>query len=126
MADFLKLIVRTGLSHPSKIKWLLTIRPLDSAERQLLAGSDQVLVSLELNSKHVFEAVKTYIAFKAADLDRRNVYGPTLRRKIQTEITNKAEDTYLWVPGMQETREYAQGRGINYNSRLAAKFASPL
>jgi hypothetical protein len=97
MADLLRLIVRTGLDQPSKIKWLLTSRPLDSAERELLAGSDQVLVSLELNSKHVSESVKTYIAFKAAELDRRKTYGPTLRRKIQTELTEKAEDTYLWV-----------------------------
>jgi hypothetical protein len=97
MADLLKLIVRTGLDYPSKIKWLLTSRPLDSAEQELLAGSDQVLVSLELNSKHVSEAVKTYIAFKAAELDRRNAYGPTLRRNIQTELIDKAEDTYLWV-----------------------------
>ena len=97
MADFLKRLVRTGLYHPSKIKWLLTSRPLDSAERALLAGSDQVLVSLELNSNHVSEAVKTYIAFKADELDRYNAYGPTLRRNIQTELTNKAEDTYLWV-----------------------------
>ncbi len=97
MTDFLKRLVRTGLHHPSKIKWLLTSRPLDSAERELLAGSDQVLVSLELNSNHVSEAVKTYIAFKADELDRRNAYGLTLRRNIQTELTNKAEDTYLWV-----------------------------
>jgi hypothetical protein len=97
MADLLKLIIRTGLDHPSKIKWLLTSRPLDSAERELLAGSDQVLVSLELNSKHISEAVKTYIAFKMDELDRRCSYGETLRRKIEAELTQKAEDTYLWV-----------------------------
>ena len=97
MADFLKRLVRTGLHRPSKIKWLLTSRPLDSAERELLAGSDQVLVSLELNSKRVSEAVKTYIAFKAGELDRRNAYGLTLRQNIQNELSNKAEDTYLWV-----------------------------
>jgi hypothetical protein len=63
----------------------------------LLAGSDQVLVSLELNSKHISEAVKTYIAFKMDELDRRCSYGETLRRKVETELTEKAEDTYLWV-----------------------------
>jgi hypothetical protein len=41
MAEFLRLVVRTGLSHRSKIKWLLTSRPLDAAEEQLLGGSDQ-------------------------------------------------------------------------------------
>jgi hypothetical protein len=56
-----------------------------------------VLVSLELNSKHVSEALKTYIAFKIDELDRRCSYGETLRRKIQTELIEMAKDTYLWV-----------------------------
>ncbi|KFZ19764.1 hypothetical protein V501_00497, partial [Pseudogymnoascus sp. VKM F-4519 (FW-2642)] len=97
MADLLKLIVRTGLDQPSKIKWLLTSRPLDSAEQELLAGSDQVGVSLELNQKHISEVVKTYIASKATELDRRHHYGPTLRQKVETELAAKAEDTFLWV-----------------------------
>ena len=97
MADFFKLIVRTGLYQPSKIKWMLTSRPLDSAELELLAGADQVLVSLELNSKHVAEAVKTYIACKAAELDRRQSYGPRLRQEVETELRNRAEETYLWL-----------------------------
>ena len=75
IADLFKLIVRTGLYQPSKIKWLLTSRPLDSAERELLAGADQVLVSLELNSEHIAKAVKTYIACKTDELDRRQSYG---------------------------------------------------
>ena len=97
MADLLKLIVQTRLYQPSKIKWLLTSRPLDSAERELLAESDQVLVSLELNSRYVSEAVQTYITCKAAELDRRQRYGPKLRLEVETELKNRAEDTYLWV-----------------------------
>ncbi|KFY70808.1 hypothetical protein V498_10202, partial [Pseudogymnoascus sp. VKM F-4517 (FW-2822)] len=97
IADFLKLIVRTGLDQPSKIKWLLTSRPLDSAERELLAGSDQVGVSLELNQKQLSEVVKTFITSKVIELDRRHHYGPTLRQKVETELAAKAEDTMLWV-----------------------------
>lgn len=97
MIDFLKRLVRTKLHHSSKIKWLLTSRSLNSAERELLAESDQVLVSLKLNSNHVSETVKTYIAFKANELDRRNAYELTLQRNIQTELINKAKNTYLWV-----------------------------
>jgi hypothetical protein len=97
MADFLKLIVRTGLFHPSKIKWLLTSRPLDSAERELLTARDQLQVSLELNSKKISEGVKTYITFKVTELDRRHNYGKILRRKVETELTVRAEGTYLWV-----------------------------
>ena len=56
-----------------------------------------MLVSLELNSKHVSEAVKTYVACKAAELDRRQSYGPKLRQEVETELNKRAEDTYLWV-----------------------------
>lgn len=80
IAEFLKLIIRTRLNHPSKIKWLLTSRPLDSAERELLARSDQ-----------------TYITARAAELDRRQSYGPALRLKVEAKLTKKAEDTFLWV-----------------------------
>lgn len=97
IAEFLKLIIRTRLNHPSKIKWLLTSRPLDSAERELLARSDQVMVSLELNSEYIAEAVKTYITARAAELDRRQSYGPALRLKVEAKLTKKAEDTFLWV-----------------------------
>jgi hypothetical protein len=97
MADFLKRLVRTGLHAPSKVKWLLTSRPLDSAEQELMVGSDQLLVSLELNSEHTSEAVKNYIAFKTNELDRRRSYGEILRRKVEAELTEKSEGTYLWV-----------------------------
>ncbi|KAJ6088411.1 G-protein beta WD- 40 repeats containing protein [Penicillium sp. IBT 16267x] len=97
MTNFLRLIVRTGLNHPTKIKWLLTSRPLDSAERELLAGYDQVRVSLELNSKHVSSAVKTYITEKVKELDRRARYGEKLKQEIEIELINKAENTFLWV-----------------------------
>ncbi|KAF7893678.1 uncharacterized protein EAF02_001216 [Botrytis sinoallii] len=97
MTDLLKLVVRTGLDHPSKIKWLLTSRPLDSAEQELLVGCEQVMISLELNSTHISQGVTTYIVNKVAELDRRNSYGSDLCQKIQNELTEKAEDAYLWV-----------------------------
>ncbi|EPS35679.1 hypothetical protein H072_10928 [Dactylellina haptotyla CBS 200.50] len=97
MAEFLRLIVRTGLSP--KIKWLVTSRPMDSAEQELLIGSDQdqVLVSLELNSGHISKAVATYISDKVAALDHLNTYGRELHQQIKNELTIKCEDTYLWV-----------------------------
>ncbi|KAB8240145.1 hypothetical protein BDV35DRAFT_398921 [Aspergillus flavus] len=97
MADFLRLIVRNGLDQPARIKWLLTSRPLDSAQRELLAGHDQVQVSLELNSRYVSEAVKIYITEKVKELDRRAKYGETLKQEVESELTIKAEGTFLWV-----------------------------
>jgi WD40 repeat protein len=97
MAELFKRIVRTGLGYRSKVKWLLTSRPLDSAERALLAGSDQVLVSLELNATHIAEAVKTYAAARATELDRLEGYGLVLRQKVEAILVDKSEDTFLWV-----------------------------
>ncbi|KAJ6094247.1 G-protein beta WD- 40 repeats containing protein [Penicillium canescens] len=97
IADFLKLIVRNGLDRPAKIKWLLTSRPLDSAERALLTGNDQVQVSLELNSNYVSEAVKSYIAYKVDELSRYHKYGQELKMEMKMELSAKAEGTFLWV-----------------------------
>lgn len=97
MTDFLRLIVRNGLDNPTKIKWLLTSRPLDSAERELLSGRDQVQVNLELNSKHISGAVQNYIHEKLEELDRRARYGKVLKQELKTELTIKAENTFLWV-----------------------------
>lgn len=97
MAEFLRLIVRNGLDHPGRIKWLLTSRPLDAAERELLTGRDQVQVSLELNSANISEAVQKYIIEKAKELDRRAKYGDDLRQRIESELLAKADGGFLWV-----------------------------
>ena len=97
MADLLKAIVRTGLRRRSRVKWLLTSRPLDSAERELLTGSDQVGVSLELNTQHISRAIQAYISYKLGELDRRWAYGARLRQEIEQELGRKAEDTFLYV-----------------------------
>jgi hypothetical protein len=96
MADFLGRIVRRGL-YQSRVKWLLTSRPLDSAEQKLLTGPDQIGVSLELNSEHVARGVQAYIAARVLELDRRRYYGQTLRLRLDAELTLKAEATFLWV-----------------------------
>ncbi|KAI9039276.1 uncharacterized protein KD926_009718 [Aspergillus affinis] len=99
VADFLKSIVRKGLDHPAKIKWLLTSRPWDGAERVLLAGHDQVQISLdgEHNSQSVSGAVKAYITSKVEELSRQHRYGATLKSEIETELTERSEGTFLWV-----------------------------
>ncbi|BCR85774.1 uncharacterized protein ACHE_21232A [Aspergillus chevalieri] len=97
MTDFLKLLVRTGLNHPSKVKWVLTSRALGSAEGELLIGHDLVQVSLDDNFKQTSKAITTYIAFKVGELTHRHGYGTTLQEKIKRQLTEKAEGTYLWI-----------------------------
>jgi hypothetical protein len=83
--------------YQSRVKWLLTSRPLDSAEQKLLTGPDQIGLSLELNSEHVARGVQAYIAAKVLELDRGKHYGETLRARLNAELTLKAEATFLWV-----------------------------
>ncbi|CAI7677693.1 unnamed protein product [Penicillium discolor] len=97
ITDFLRLIIRNGLDQPTKIKWLLTSRPLEAAERTLLAGHEQMQVSLELNSDYISQSVQTYISYKVNELNLRNRYGEALGRKLKTELFAKAEGTFLWV-----------------------------
>ncbi|KAJ5941135.1 G-protein beta WD- 40 repeats containing protein [Penicillium verrucosum] len=95
IADFLKLIVRNGLDQPANIKWLLTSRPFDSAERVLLAGHDQLQISLELNSKYVSEAVNAYVSHKVDELSRYHRYGEILRREVKAELIARADGTFF-------------------------------
>jgi hypothetical protein len=95
MADFFKRLVRNGLDQPAKIKWLLTSRPLDSTERALLVGRDQVQVSLDLKSEHISKAVEAYISYKVDKLSRLHRYRKTLSTEVKAKLTTKAEGTFL-------------------------------
>jgi len=97
MEGLLRSLVRTGLSYPARIKWLLTSRPLDIAQQRLLTGTDQVLVSLELNSGNVSYGVEVYITHRVDELDRLWSPDPFPRQEIESELHRKAEGTFLWV-----------------------------
>lgn len=99
MVDFLKLIVRHGLDRPAKIKWLLTSRPLQAAESALLSRYDQLLVSLDVNQRHISQSVQNYISFKVNELSQQNTrrYGKALTRKVKSELSAKTDGTFLWV-----------------------------
>lgn len=97
MAAFLKSLVRTGLKTPSKVKWLVTSRPLDTADKLLLADDDQLQVNLELNFAQISEAVKTYITFKVSEIAQLHRWEETLRQEIEIHLTEKAKGSYMWV-----------------------------
>ena len=97
VASFLRLIVYAGLDRSHEIRWLLTSQPLETrAEKELLTGVDQGLLSLELNFDHIFNALRSYITSEVPELDSRRSHGKTLRESVESELTIKAEaHTYL-------------------------------
>jgi len=97
IGELLRCIVRTGLGRFSNIKWLMTSRPLDSAEQHLLGSSDQVLISLDLNSSYVAKAVEAYIKSRVQELSRLKRYGKALQESVEATLVQRAEGTFLWV-----------------------------
>jgi hypothetical protein len=96
MAELLRLIVRTGLDHHN-VKWLLTSRPLDSADQELLTTAEQVGIGLELNSGHLEAAIQTYVSHKVSELYPDRYYGSQTPWKVTSELLKRAEGTFLWV-----------------------------
>ncbi|CAG8939387.1 unnamed protein product [Penicillium salamii] len=97
MDEFLKALVRNGLHCPARVKWLLTSRPLDSAERALLAGHEQIQLSLELESDRLSGAVKAYITHKVNELGHQQGYERPLKNKLESQLQEQSEGTFLWV-----------------------------
>ncbi|KAF9885330.1 hypothetical protein FE257_013047 [Aspergillus nanangensis] len=96
MAEFLRSIVNAGLDH-SNIKWLLTSRPLDDADRELLTSTDQVGISLELNSNHLEASMKTYAKHKVRYLYPLAYCGQHMHQQLENALVQRSEGTFLWI-----------------------------
>ncbi|KAK6521223.1 hypothetical protein TWF506_001448 [Arthrobotrys conoides] len=114
MADFLNLLVKTGLGQSSRIKWLLTSRPLDIVQQKLLTRPNQALLSLEdnINSQFVIKGIKTYITKRVVELNNHHDYGPQLLHEIKERLTQKAGDTYMWASLVCKKLENTRRRDI--------------
>lgn len=96
MGEFLKLLVRTGLDNPN-VRWLLTSRPLDDADRELLNTTQEVGIGLELHYDHFEAAIRTYIRHKVHELYPIHRYGQKIPHSLEAELLERAEGTFLWV-----------------------------
>jgi hypothetical protein len=82
------------LSH--KIKWLVTSRN-DPLIRESLSSYERPCLSLELNSKHVSQAVDTFISVKVAELAQMKRYNLDLTARVKKHLSDRADGTFLWV-----------------------------
>lgn len=96
IGEFLKLIVRTGLDN-ANVRWLLTSRPLDDADRELLNTTQEIGIGLELHFDYLEAAIKTYVSHKVRELYPVHRYGQNIPQSLETQLLEKAEGTFLWV-----------------------------
>ncbi|VUC25427.1 unnamed protein product [Clonostachys rosea] len=99
VAELLERLVRIGLRHPERLKWLITSRPSVTVNQGLLGTPDQVLISLDLHTHHVSMGVKKFVKEKVSELNHKLKYDrePNLRESIEKELIDRSKDTFLWV-----------------------------
>lgn len=96
-ADILRMIIRTALSRPSQIKWLLTSRPFGEAERHLMKSTNRIHISFELNALKIAEGIRNYIGHQVHQLTILQHYDGSTQRAVEQAILSRATGTFLWA-----------------------------
>jgi hypothetical protein len=94
LAQLLDFIVQSARSTSTDVKWILSNRNRYDIEQQLCLDYFEVMLSLELNARHVTHAINTYIGHKISQLvslkgDRQ------LQQQVQDTMRRKADGTFL-------------------------------
>lgn len=95
LETFLKLLRESRLSN--KVKWVVASRNESKMTENLQHSHLGYDTSLELNSSHVSEAVKSFISFKVDELNHQKKYGEELQSSVREYLTTHADGTFLWV-----------------------------
>lgn len=82
-------------ARSSKSKWLLSSR--NNPEIKLLLNSESQMLSLELNQKHISQAVYAFIQQKTNELKTKKAYNQGLAANVERELMAKSDSTFLWV-----------------------------
>ncbi|KAJ5777332.1 NACHT-domain-containing protein [Penicillium odoratum] len=96
MDQLLGLIADSSSSN-MRVKWIVSSRNWSNIERKLHQAKFESEISLELNSEAVSRAVKTFVHFKVQELAQKNEYTDETRAVIYQNLSEKTEDTFLWV-----------------------------
>lgn len=91
-------LVVENLSTPCRVKWIVSSRNWPEIERRLAEsdGIERISLSLEVNADLVSRAVDAYIEHEISQLILIKQH-PTLKSRIQHEMQQKANGTFLWV-----------------------------
>jgi hypothetical protein len=97
LRTFLSLLTQDTTGFWRKVKWVVTSRNELSISEYLQCARLGRDTSLELNSAHVSEAVKSFIDFKVRELAARKKYSGELQKSIREYLIGHADGTFLWV-----------------------------
>ncbi|KAL6411745.1 hypothetical protein AUP68_04119 [Ilyonectria robusta] len=95
LPQLLDFIVQSA-STSAHIKWIVSSRNRHDIEQQLCLDDPRIRLSLELNARHVAQAINTYIVHKVSELV--SLKGDkSLRDQVRDEMRHRADGTFLWV-----------------------------
>jgi hypothetical protein len=97
LPTLLRIISDENLVQGNKVKWVVTSRNLPEIGQALCVNDRQSYSILELSPQHVGQAVKAFIKVKVHHLASAKSYPSQLKKEVQQILSEKAEDTFLWV-----------------------------
>jgi hypothetical protein len=97
LQQLLDTITDKSFTPKSKVKWLVASRNRPNIAERLRPDDARIIISLELNAKHVTRAVSVFVDLKVHELAKRKLYDATLKKKVKLILLEKSEATFLWV-----------------------------
>lgn len=124
LTEFLELITRTASEQSTCIKWIVSSRKRYDIEQRLIPNDADTRLSLELNAKHVSDAINEYIHHKVSEILPLQRY-PALQERVRHQLQQKAEGTFLWVALVIEgLRDFLPGDMLNALEKIPRDLTS--
>ena len=90
-------IAKDASAPLSKAKWLLSSRHTTKMEETFRQEGQRQKLDLNSNEAHISAAVNLFIEHKVVNLATKKEYNCGLREKVEIQLKEKAESTFLWV-----------------------------
>jgi len=81
----------------SKVKWLVSSRPLVEIEKNLKGTGASTKSFLKLDEHNLERPINAYIDYKVLQLRNREAYDDHRLRFVAVELRKRASNTFLWV-----------------------------
>ena len=96
LLPLMDLIAQTATENFDHIKWVVSSHDRHDIEQRLELDHSHTRVSLELNARHISQAVNVYVDYKVSQLITLRHDNP-LRDAVHNQLCQKSDGTFLWV-----------------------------